>query len=99
MACSRVEGSSEPAVGSDVTSAPCDLKRGRCQLSFRLMQRRMRLSIRVAVVNRLYKYIGQQGQQNSEPNVQHRCATVFASAVHVRCIPWSVTRAIVSLIP
>src|SRR5712671_3765536 len=61
-----------------------DLKRGCCPLSFRIMQRRMRLCIRVGMVQCLCEYIGQQDHENTERNVEHRCATVFASTVHPR---------------
>ena len=44
----------------------------------------MRLCIRVGVVQCLYEYIGHQDHYNTERNVQHRCATVFASTVHAR---------------
>jgi hypothetical protein len=46
----------------------------------------MRLCIRVGMVCRLHEYVRQQDRQNAEPDVQHRCTTVFASTVHARLL-------------
>jgi hypothetical protein len=57
-----------------------------CPLSFRIMQRRMRLCIRVGMVCRLHECVRQQDRQNAEPDVQHRGTAVFASTVHARLL-------------